>query len=257
MIGTERRIKISELVKGKGSISIEELMNRFNVSRMTIWRDLKILEKEGLLKKVYGGAIRPDRMGPEEKIFEIKRKKNLEEKRSIAEHATNNYVKEEYILFLDGGTTTLELIPYLTKKNITILTNGLNTLLVASKYLPDLNVIGTGGVLRKPSLTFVGPETERFLEQYRADIAFISGTGLTIEDGLTDPHPLEMEAKKVMCKNAKKIIVLLDSSKFYKRSLSTLIGIDEIDVLITDNKAPPEFIEELQKRNVKVDVVKS
>lgn len=257
MIARERRYKISEMVKERGSVSIEELLSQFKVSKMTIWRDLKILEEKGHLTKVHGGAIRPDRMGPEENVFEIKRKKYSVEKRLIAEFAANKFVKEDNIVFLDGGTTVLELIAFLTRKNITILTNGLNTLITASKYLPDLNIIACGGILRKPSLTFVGPEAERFLELYKADIAFISGTGLTIEEGLTDPHPLEMEAKKIMCKNSKNIIVLLDSSKFNKLSLSTLIGINQISTLITDDKAPSEFIEKLEKKGVKVEIVKT
>lgn len=255
MIAEKRRAKIIELVNQQGSVSIEELLELFDVSRMTIWRDLKELEKNGEIIRAHGGALKIDEFRDKEEEFDLRRKENLNEKRLIAKFAAKNYVKDSDIIFLDGGSTVLEMIPHLKQNNLTILSNGLNTLLLASRFLPHLNVIGCGGILRKSSYTFVGHEAEEFFRRYKVDTAFISGTGITLEDGIMDPHPLEMEIKKIMCKNAKTVVALIDSSKFNKQSLSTCVMIDEIDYFITDEKAPKKFIDNIRSKKVDVTVL--
>ncbi len=255
MIAEKRRAKIIELVNQQGSASIEELLELFNVSRMTIWRDLKELEIKGQIIRAHGGALKVGALNDKEEEFDLRRKDHLKQKQLIAKFAAKNYVKNSDIIFLDGGSTILEMIPHLKQDNLTLLSNGLYTLLLASKFLPHLNVIGCGGVLRKTSFTFIGHEAEEFFRRYNVDTAFISGTGITLEDGIMDPHPLEMEVKKIMCKNAKVVVALVDSSKFEKRSLSTCVGIDEIDYLVTDEKAPKKMLEAIKSKNVDVTVL--
>ncbi|MFX0075929.1 MAG: DeoR/GlpR family DNA-binding transcription regulator [Candidatus Hermodarchaeota archaeon] len=255
MIAEKRRAKIIELVNLQGSVSIEELLELFDVSRMTIWRDLKELEVKGEIIRAHGGALKIDEFSEKEEEFDRRRKENLNEKRLIAKFAAKNYVKNSDIIFLDGGSTILEMIPHLKQENLTVLSNGLYTLLLASKFLPHLNVIGCGGILRKTSFTFVGHEAEEFFSRYKVDTAFISGTGVTLEDGIMDPHPLEMEVKRIMCKNAKTVVALIDSSKFEKRSLSTCVKIDEIDFFITDNKVSKKTIDAIRERNVEIIVL--
>ena len=254
MIAEIRRTKIIELVNEQGSVSIEELLEIFDVSRMTIWRDLKELEIKGQILRAHGGALKVEQNHKEE-VFHLRRKENLKEKRIIAKFAAKNYVKDSDIIFLDGGSTVLEMIPHLKQTDLTILSNGLNTLFLASKFLPHLNVIGCGGILRQSSFTFVGPEAEEFFSRYKVDTAFISGTGVTLEDGIMDPHPLEMEVKKIMCKNAKKVVALIDSSKFKKRSLSTCVKIEEIDSLITDKNVSETIIDSIKSRNIDFTVL--
>jgi DeoR/GlpR family transcriptional regulator of sugar metabolism len=255
MIAEKRRAKIIELVNQQGSVSIEELLELFDVSRMTIWRDLKELEIKGEIIRAHGGALKIDERSEKEEEFDRRRKENLSEKRLIAKFAAKNYVKDSDIIFLDGGSTVLEMIPHLKQQNLTILSNGLYTLLLGSKFLPHLNVIGCGGILRKTSFTFVGHEAEEFFSRYKVESAFISGTGVTLEDGIMDPHPLEMEIKRIMCKNAKTVVALIDSSKFDKRSLSTCVKISEIDSLITDKKVSKKTIDAIREKNVEIKVL--
>lgn len=255
MIAEKRRAKIIELVNQQGSVSIEELLELFDVSRMTIWRDLKELEVKGEVIRAHGGALKVDELSEKEEEFDRRRKENLNEKRLIAKFAAKNYVKDSDIIFLDGGSTVLEMIPHLKQNNLTVLSNGLNTLLLASKFLTHLNVIGCGGILRKTSLTFVGHEAEEFFRRYKVDTAFISGTGVTLEDGIMDPHPLEMGIKKIMCKNAKNVIALIDSSKFEKSSLSTCVKLEEVNLLLTDNKIRENIIEAIKSRNVNIKIL--
>jgi DeoR/GlpR family transcriptional regulator of sugar metabolism len=255
MIAEKRRAKIIKLVNQQGSVSIEELLELFDVSRMTIWRDLKELELKGEIIRAHGGALKIEEFSEKEEEFDRRRKENLNEKRLIAKFAAKTYVKSSNIIFLDGGSTVLEMIPHLKQDNLTVLSNGLYTLLLASKFLPHLNVIGSGGILRKTSFTFVGHEAEEFFSRYKVDTAFISGTGVTLEDGIMDPHPLEMEVKKIMCKNAKMIVALIDSSKFEKRSLSTCVKIEEVDILITDKKVSKKTIDAIKAKNVDIIVL--
>ncbi|TXT64476.1 MAG: putative transcriptional regulator [Promethearchaeota archaeon] len=255
MLSKERRMKIHELIVTKGSITTEELENLFNVSRMTIWRDLKILEEQGIISRVHGGAMKIQKGDPNEREFLRRRETASEEKRAISQYAAQNFIEPSDVIFLDGGTTVIEMIPHLTDQNLTLLTNGLNTLVLASQYMPELNVIGCGGLLRIPSYNFVGPGAEESFRQYKVNTAFISGTGFTLENGVMDPHPLEMQIKRIACNNANKIVVLMDSKKYNKNSLSTCVTIEEIDVLITASNAPSEFINSVKKRGVDVRIV--
>jgi DeoR/GlpR family transcriptional regulator of sugar metabolism len=255
MLSKERRMKISELIKLNGSVTTEELISKFEVSRMTIWRDLKVLEEKGILSRVHGGAMKINNGDPNEREFIIRRETASDNKKRIAQYAAENFVQSSNVIFLDGGTTVIEMIPHLKQENLTLLTNGLNTLVLASKYIDNLNVIGCGGFLRKPSYNFVGPGAEDSFQQYKVNTVFISGTGFTIEDGVMDPHPLEMQIKKIACENANQIIVLMDSKKFYKHSLSSCIKIPDIDILITDSNAPSEFIQILKDEGVDVRIV--
>ncbi|MHA1488118.1 MAG: hypothetical protein ACTSRI_00270 [Promethearchaeota archaeon] len=98
-------------------------------------------------------------------------------------------------------------------------------------------------------------DAQKSVEGYHIVTAFILGTSFTIGQGIMDPHPLEMEIKKKMCKKANKIIVLIDSSKFNKTSLSTFLSVDQIDVLITDDKSPKDMIKKIRSKNVNVDII--
>jgi DeoR/GlpR family transcriptional regulator of sugar metabolism len=187
--------------------------------------------------------------------FEDKLSLAVEEKEIIAKYAAENFVNDSDILFLEGGSTVMKMIPYLKQDNLTILTNGLYTMFQASTFIPRLRVIGCGGHIREPAFTFVGPEAENFFKNYRANKIFISGTGFTLEEGLMDPHFLEMAVKKVMCERADQIIALIDSTKIAKKSLSITVPIEKIDILITDSGTSSEFIDKLINLDIDVRVV--
>ncbi|TFG12691.1 MAG: DeoR/GlpR transcriptional regulator [Promethearchaeota archaeon] len=255
MFAEERQNIILAHINEKGCIEIKEIIDRFSVSKMTAWRDLKILEKSGLIKKVYGGAVRKfDNIRLEPK-FEDKLNIAVKQKEEIAKYAAENFIRDSDILFLEGGSTVMKMIPHLKQDNLTILTNGLYTMLHASKYIPRIRIIGCGGHIKEPGYTFIGPEAENFFKNYRANKVFISGTGFTLEEGLMDPHILEMGVKKIMCNASDQIIVLVDSTKIAKKSLTITLPVDEIDVLITDSGVSPGFIRELKKLDIDVRVV--
>ena len=211
-----------------------------------------MLDVKGLVKKVHGGAVKREIALPPEPSFDEKKLIASKEKEIIARYAAENFINDGNIVSLGAGSTILKMMPYLIKKNITLLTIGLQNILYALKFAPQLNIIASGGSLRHPALAYVGPIAEEFFRKYKTDLVFLSGTGLTIKDGIMDPHPLDVEIKKIMTQNAKKVVFLMDSSKINQISLATSINLEDIDILITDDGAPDDFRKEVKKLNIDV-----
>jgi DeoR/GlpR family transcriptional regulator of sugar metabolism len=138
------------------------------------------------------------------------------------------------------------------RHNLTVVTNGLYTANELRHLLPHVTVICTGGILRDVSFTFVGPLVERFFREFHANTVFVSATGLTLEAGLTDPNMLEVQVKKAMIDAARRVVVLLDSSKFGVQSLSAILRPEDADLLITDDQAPAATIDALKARGIEI-----
>ena len=253
MLAIKRQAAIFKYIKDNGNISIDYIVKEYEISKMTAWRDLKSLEEQKLVRKVYGGAVALPEGDPNELAFQ--RRMSSPEKIAIAQYAALELVKDGSIIFLDAGSTPSQMVPFFDQKSLTVISNGLNTLLSAAKLVPALTVMGTGGFIRELADSFVGPQTVDFVNRYKADVVFISGLGLTLEEGLTEASPLELAVKQAMVTNATKKVVLLESSKFNRRSVLPFLSLSEIDLLVTDDSGSEDFINELRKKHVKVHVV--
>jgi len=256
MFAEERQNLILSLINSKGAVKISQLEKEFDVSKMTLWRDLKSLDDKGLIKKVYGGAVKIDIIPPNEPTFEEKASSAIEEKRAIAKYAAKQFIHKGEVISLGAGSTLLQMVPYLTQKNLTILTSGLDTMMHVANYHPHINLMVCGGMVRQPAKALVGPEAEQFFRRNKADTAFLSASGITIKDGITDPHPLDIQVKKEMIKSAKRVIFLMDSHKVGKRLMATTIPLDEIDMLLMDEGTPSSFIEALNSLRILNKLVK-
>ncbi len=252
MIAEQRRRLIETYVNRRGSVSIDYLLEVIPVSKMTLWRDLKELDHQGKVRKVHGGAARIGDGPSPEPGFYTKSVVNLEDKDRIARLAATRFVNDGDVILLEGGTTAMQMVKHIEADNVTLLTNGLNTLNAAAATERDLTAMVCGGILRQPSLTFVGPEAERFFRDFSADTLFLSGTGLTVERGLTDPSPLEIQVKRSMIGCARRLVLLVDSSKFGVESLKRVCNLDEVAVLITDDHASPATIRAIGARGPEV-----
>jgi DeoR family myo-inositol catabolism operon transcriptional repressor len=240
-------------------ISIENIVKTFNVSRMTAHRDLNTLEKEGLIEKRYGGAVLKIAIAEE---LPISTKKTTPEKLVIAHYAAKNFISDGDRIFLDSGSTPLHMISKIDKKNVRLITNGLGTLMYAIRTNPHLNVLGPGGTLRKGDNfeSFIGPIAKEFIERYESDKVFLSGMGLTVQNGLTEPFHDELEVKKAMIKNSKKRIVLLESNKLGKDATYTACEAKLIDILVTDVHARVDhevLLNKLRAMGVYVHIAKN
>lgn len=258
MLKEQRLNQIVELANREQGVSIHELVDKLGVVEMTIRRDLALLDKTGRIRRVRGGAISAGQQITS-KLAELdlafRRKKAVKEKTIIAKYAAENLVQDNQIITLEAGTTTANMIPYLTQNNLTILTNGLKTTLEATTHLHGLTMMNCGGIFQDGVFTFVGPQAAAFFEGFKADKLFLSGTGIDPVNGFTDPNILEIQVKQAMARGADQVIVLMDASKFGRRSLTPILPLQDIDILITDSGAPPDMVQALKDLNINVVVV--
>jgi DeoR/GlpR family transcriptional regulator of sugar metabolism len=250
MLTVERQLKIAELVDKNGGIRTSELSSMFDVSEMTILRDLSFLEQQGILKRVYGGAIAA-KNSTQELSSILRQEIHSEEKDKIAQKALK-LISDGDSLFLDSSTTALALARRLSgKMNLTVVSNGFDVL-NELKANPDIKLISPGGELNKTTYTFVGPHTDNMLREFFADKAFISVAGVSISAGLTVENQIQSHVKHIMLTNALQRIVLVDSSKFDLVKLSKVCNVGEIGTIVTDKKPPKEYLSYFKKHNIEI-----
>jgi DeoR/GlpR family transcriptional regulator of sugar metabolism len=255
MLPEQRRLLIRQMILQAGSVNTEELATRFGVSYMTIWRDIALLEEDGRIHRVRGGAIRPETGASAEPAYFSKQTVRSHEKEAIARYAAQHLVRDDEILILEAGTTVAAMIKYLTQTSLTIVTNGVQTILEAMPRLSSMTVMNCGGILRDPAHTFVGPHAERFFENLSAHTLFLGATGLSLPEGITDPNPLEIQIKRAMAASAARIVLLIDSSKFGVRSLLPIVSLTAVDEIVTDDQAPADYVGQLREMGINVHVV--
>jgi DeoR/GlpR family transcriptional regulator of sugar metabolism len=251
----QRRMLIRQMIQQDGAVNTEELAVRFDVSYMTIWRDIALLEEEGKIQRTRGGAIRIETEASPEPAYFSKQRVRSREKEAIARYAAQELVRDGEILILEAGTTVAAMIKYLTQSNLTLVTNGVQTIGEAMSRLSSMTVMNCGGILRETSHTFVGPQAERFFENLNAHTLFLGATGLSLPEGITDPNPLEIQIKRAMAASAAHIVLLIDSSKFGLRSLLPIISLTAVDEIVTDDQAPADYVEQLREMGINVHVV--
>lgn len=251
----QRRRMISQIIREAGAVNTEELAAQFHVSYMTIWRDIAILEEKGSVERVRGGAMIPEAEETPEPAYLLKQSVHSVEKEAIARYAAQHFVRNNDILIFEAGTTVAAMTKHVTQSNLTVVTNGVQTIVEALDRLPALTLISCGGILRETAHTFIGPQAEKFFQDLSAHTLFLSATGLSIPEGITDPNPLEIQVKRAMSSSAARIVLLMDSSKFGVRSLFPIIPLDAVDVLITDDGAPDDFVEQVRAVGLDVRVV--
>ena len=253
----QRRRTIVNLVNKDGSVTSDVLSARFQVSTMTIWRDIRSLEEEGKILRVRGGAISLEEMRGPEPEYLSKRGIHSNLKEQIARYASAHFIDDGDILILEAGTTVAAMVKYLDQQGLTILTNGLETIQEARPLVPDTTVMSCGGILRDKAHTFSGPQAVSFFNNINARSLFLGATGLAFPEGITDPSPLEIEVKQAMAGSAQRIVLLVDSSKFGVRSLLPVIPLDRIDVVVTDEGIPDLYTEQLMKLGIDLHLVKN
>ena len=250
MLSAERKLKIAEIVTKNGGTKTSELSNIFNVSEMTVLRDLALLEKQGILKRVYGGAVLArDASGEISSMF--REKIHTFEKNIIAQKAVQ-FIKEGDSIFLDASTTSLALAKRLyAKKNVIVVTNGLDVINEIRKN-DYIKLICPGGEFRSVTMSFVGNVAEEFLKNFYTDKAFISSAGISIKAGATEPNILQASIKKIMIENSNQNILLIDWSKFDKITLNKVCPLEDINTIITDKEPGSNYLEFFKKNNIKI-----
>jgi len=250
MFASHRRDKILEVLHRDKQVLVKDLARMFNVSEGTLRIDLRILEDEGKLERTHGGAIPQKSQTAARDLLDPSRSQlNYEEKRTIGDKAAQ-MVSNGQCIFLDASSTALELAKSLTHHNyLTIVTNGLEAAMTLNQN-PRNNVILVGGVLRVGSKTVEGVLGKDILSGIHADLFFTSAEGLSVQEGMTDFSLYEAELKKLMARNARHTVALIDHTKLGRRSIASSIAFGAIHTLITDKKADPAFLELFQGTEV-------
>lgn len=244
----ERRREIIALLETERRVRVEDLARRFDVSEVTIRKDLSELEARGLLQRTHGGAVlvHKSRFNPS---FLEKLALHAAEKRAIA-HTALEYICEGDALILDAGSTTLALAKAMLGRfrHLTVITSSVPIALELAHAGWDL--ILTGGQVREHSLALIGPAAVNTLEGFHVDKAFLGATGVTLRDGYSTPNPLDAQLKQAMMRAADESYVLTDSSKLGRGVLANYARLEEVKLLITDAHAPADFLASLQQRGI-------
>ncbi|MCX5642490.1 MAG: DeoR/GlpR family DNA-binding transcription regulator [Candidatus Omnitrophica bacterium] len=255
----KRKEMIRSAVAGRGEVLVSELVKRLGVSEVTIRRYLEELEKEGVLTRTYGGAIKNEARISPEFLFTEKSQRNLAEKKVIARAAVN-LVREGETIFLDSGTTILELSRLLKKSRLSF-TVATTSLPVASELFPleRIKVLLLGGFLRRELFDFFGPFSREELSRLTFNQAFLGVDGISGQEGLTTTDSVTALIEETVIKKSQKINILADHSKIGHIALipyGNIQGIAKTKRLITDSGAAPEELRNLKKMGLEVIVVK-
>jgi DeoR/GlpR family transcriptional regulator of sugar metabolism len=243
---------IVDIVEKQNSVSVGDLCERFDVSDMTIRRDLRMLHNEGLIERVHGGAV-ARRGRSYEPPFRIREETNPEAKKAIAREAYH-LIQEGDSLALDVGTTTLFLAEELVgMPNLTIITSSLYIANVLADA-PNMRLILSGGILREGENSMVGFVAERTYSDFHVDKTLIGIAGVNPDNGLTEYNLEDALVKKAMIQNSDQKIILADSTKFGRTVFTQVAPLSEVDIIITDSDAPKDVIEELRNEGIKVIV---
>ncbi len=253
MLNEERRRAILETLNHDGRVLVSALARQFETSQVTIRKDLEGLHAHGLVHRTHGGAL-PAREGElEDPTLREKEKLHRKEKLRIATAAAR-MVKEGQVVILDSGTTTTAIARALRSfHNLTIVTNAVN--IAAELAGTAVEVILTGGTLRKNSFSLVGPIAEETLRRLNADILFLGVDGFDVNYGLSTPNLLEAKVNRVMAEVAKRTVAVCDASKFGRRSLSLIVPPAALQEVITDRGIPKSDLRALKKAGIEVTLV--
>jgi len=253
LLNEERRRHILEILNREGRVLVVDLAKQFHTSQVTIRKDLDVLQAHGRIQRSHGGALPARESALEDPTLREKEKLHRKEKLQIAAAAAR-MVREGQVVILDSGTTTTAIARALLKfQNLTIITNAVN--IAAELSGSSLEVILTGGTLRKNSFSLVGPIAEETLRRLNGDILLLGVDGFDVQHGLTTPNLLEAKVNRAMMDVARVVVAVCDSSKFGRRSLSSIAPPSGVHYLITDRGVRKADLAAARKSGIQVTLV--
>jgi len=232
MIPAERRQKLLEYIKENGTAKISDLSEIFQVSEMTIHRDLSYLEEHGHVEKKYGGAV--SRLSKVEIAFNIRKMRNADAKQKIGQAAAT-LVKDGDTIYMDASTTCLAMVSALENhRNLTIFTTGIATASALINLDESNHVFCSAGEVSRITMSITGFAATEFLKSIHVDKCFVGGAGIHPTHGVTDPGIEEVEIKRVAASRAKELILLVDRTKFGLLNRFLDFPLTEIDLIVTN-----------------------
>lgn len=233
MLANQRRDKIVEMLNEDGAVKVSTLSRIFKVSEVTIRQDLEKLENEGLVVREHGGAFLKN-IGQQVQNFALANLVNMDKKEKIGRKAAE-FIENGDTIILDSGTTTTEIARHiLDRRNLTVITNAINIVMILGSN-PGINIILTGGEFKAPTLSLTGQKAADFFAGLHVDKLFLATAGISLKSGLTYPSLSDIAVKKAMIDSAETVYLVADSSKIGKGALASLGALSLIHYLITDS----------------------
>lgn len=251
MLAIERRNEILEKLQTDRRVVVSELSQLYDVSEETIRRDLEKLVNDGYAIKSYGGAVINENVNIE-LPFNIRKNRNIVGKQHIAD-LVSKIVKDGDSIMLDASSTAVYIAKALQekgKKNLTVITNSIE-IIIELFDAQDWTILSTGGASREGSFALVGPQTDKMIRSYHVDKAIISCKGIDVDAGMTDSDELHANNKATMLAAATEKILAIDSSKFDKTAFTNIGPLDDITMVITDEKPEEKWLRAFKESGIK------
>jgi DeoR family transcriptional regulator, fructose operon transcriptional repressor len=251
MQSEERQARIEAYLLKAEFASLEELAQSVDASVSTVRRDLGVLEKNGILRRTHGGARLLQPPKSDEFVFHVRDTHQVAEKEAIGA-ACAALIQPGQNVILDAGTTCFHVAKRLDGKVAQIITNSLPVAnLFSSSNRHEVHL--SGGVIYPRLGTLVGPHAVETFSRMHADVAILSGSGIA-RDGIYNSHALLVDIQRAMIAGAAKVIFCFDHTKFGRRSTFFLCDFKNVDIVVTDAKAPRELVRELRAKKIEVVV---
>jgi DeoR family fructose operon transcriptional repressor len=248
----ERQQAIADLVAQRGRLSVNALAEEYAVTTETVRRDLSVLERAGILRRVHGGAVPASALTALEPKLGDRDLAHGDEKDRIARKAVQLLPATGGSVLLDAGTTTARLALMIPRElRLTVVTNAVP---IAARLAgsPSIDLHLLPGRVRSTTHAAVGDETVAALGRLRADVAFVGTNGLSESHGLSTPDHAEAAVKRAMVAGAHQVVVLVDSSKIGQEHMVRFARLDDVDVVVTDSGLGDADRATLERRGVEV-----
>ncbi len=232
----------------KGSVSVNEISERLQISEITVRRDLATLSAKGLIYRTHGGAMKVS-LAKDSFSFSNKVAVNIEKKDYICGLA-NDYIKAGQTIFMDCGSTVFRLCELIRNKQIKLITNSLPVAYELINSQVSINLIG--GELDKDRHAIHGKMAEEHIARYKADFAFIGTDGVSLKNGLSANSELEAGITQGMIRNSEKVILLCDSTKLENDKYFQFAPLSSINTIITDKEADEEILKKYKNKKVEI-----
>ena len=248
----ERQQAIAGLVTQRGRVAVTAVAEHFGVTTETVRRDLAVLERAGMLRRVHGGAVPTGALTMVEPALGERRGTRTDAKRRIATAALSLLPGTHGSLILDGGSTTAALAELLPGDRSLVAAT--NSVPIAARLAgsPGITLHVLGGRVRGITHSAVGESTLSALADLRADVVFLGTNGISPGHGFSTPDEAEAAVKRAMARAGQRVVVLADSSKLGREHLVRFATVEDVDVLVTDDEADPAVVAELEFSGIEV-----
>lgn len=250
LLKEERQQLILGAVKDKRQATVAELSRRFDVSEVTIRRDLRELASLGALRRAHGGAVVADSVLPEPPV--VQRMGRAENCKACIGRAAAALVSDGDSVFIGSGSTTAHVARHLVaRKDLTVITNALN---VAAEFasVEGVTVVVTGGMMRPSELSLVGHITEQSLREVRVDKVILGMRAIDLEAGMTNDYLPEVMTDRTIIEMAPELIVVTDHTKFGKIASAYVAPVERVTTLVTNSDTDPETLTRLRELGIRV-----